>query len=129
MIQTTASRAGASNRELDRLATKAALGVEDRLRVLSVNGPEIVEPTLRRAKPILISWNELITLMDGTDAEGNNLGALAKGSRINWRSASWAESQLTLFPAFSRLEISFQRAREERERTFFARHHGAKSRA
>jgi len=63
-------------------------------------------------KPVLVRWNKLITLMDGPDAESHDLGPLAWGSRINWRPAVRAECQLTLVPALSRLNISFQRARE-----------------
>src|SRR4249919_767331 len=85
-------------------------------------------PTLRGPIPILQLWHELITLVEGTDADRVDLGVTFGAVRINRRAALWAERLRPLVSALSRLDVDLQLTLQELEAALFRRHHSAERR-
>src|SRR5205814_118612 len=61
------------------LSTEAPSRIKDRLR-FSLYHCQSAEPRLGRAKPVLISWDHLVALADGADAQAHHLCAIADGA-------------------------------------------------
>src|SRR4051812_16000696 len=80
--------------------------------------PDVRGPWLRRARPYLHTWGDLVALTYGAHANGVDFGPVTSGRRVNWRSTLWAKRLRPLIPTFAGFDVDFQLAREQFERVF-----------
>src|SRR5262249_17929872 len=107
------------------LARKAA---ELRLLILLLQRRQNTEPSLRRAEPELVTWDQLITLANAADPQGHDFRACADRRRIDRRSAVGTERLFPLVAALGSLHIDLRCARQEPEGPCHGWYNGAKGR-
>src|SRR5262245_56198105 len=84
------------------------------------SGTEVGKPALRGSAPHLLSWDQLIALPDGADADGQRRCS-ADSARVDRRSAIRAERLFAMIAALGGLHVDLRPARQEPEAVAFAR--------